>query len=191
MLKIYSMLPCNHDKQHVLFLRTQVLASIKARTSNVSKPFVVGSCAEDGGALGGQEHVEFEDDGKATKRKPRLKQKLTASKSKKKKRKARRVLRASSENHAACHSAASSTVTADAPTPLCSAAKKSDASSKLGPNYEPKKYMAAYKLFLVEKKLAGLNRAEAIEGWHSSDIKNKFLEGMSYSEMKRRRFIRG
>ena len=166
------------------------MESIKARTSNVAKPFVIGSCAEDDCAADGQAAVEFEDEGKAKKRKPRIKQKLATSKSKRKKRKAKRVLRASSGNHVACHSAASSTVTADAPKPLCSAVKKSDAASKRGPNYEPMKYMAAYKLFLAEKKLEGLNRAEAMEGWHSSDIKKKLLEGMSYSEMKRRRFIR-
>ena len=166
------------------------MESIKARTSNVAKPFVVGTCTEDGCAVGGQDAVEFEDEGKAPKRKPKIKRKLKTSKSKRKKQKAKRVLRASSKDHVACHSAASSTVTADAPKPLCSAVKKSDASSKCGPNYEPQKYMAAYKLFLAEKKLDGLNRAEALEGWHSSDIKKKFLEGMSYSEMKRRRFIR-
>lgn len=163
------------------------MESIKSRSSNVAKPFVIGACTEDSGAVGGQDGEDFEDEVEANQRKPR---KHVTSKSKRKKRKAK-VLRASSENHVACHSAASSSVPADAPKPLGSDVAKSDASSKCGPNYEPKKYMASYKAFLAEKKLEGLNRAEALEGWHSSDIKKKLLEGMSYSEMKRRRFIRG
>jgi hypothetical protein len=146
------------------------LESIKSRSSNVAKPFVIGACTEDSGAVGGQDGEDFEDEVEANQRKPRKSKK---SKSKKKKRKTK-ALRA-----------------ADAPKPLGSDVAKSHASSKCGPNYEPKKYMASYKAFLAEKKLEGLNRAEALEGWHSSDIKKKLLEGMSYSEMKRRRFIRG
>lgn len=166
-----------------------MLESVRLRTSSVAEPFAIGACKDDADAEVDQDALEPEDKSEVTrKRKGMIKQKLKTSKTKKKERKARRVQRASSRP---CRLAAPTSVQADAPKPASSSLKKSDVAARHGPNYEPLKYMAAYKEFLAAKKLEGMNRNEALEGWHSSDIKKRFLEGMSFAEMKRRRFIKG
>lgn len=55
--------------------------------------------------------------------------------------------------------------------------------------YQPKKFSAARKDFMAEKRKLGLSHRQANDAWMSSNERATFLEGMPESELKRRRFL--
>ena len=55
--------------------------------------------------------------------------------------------------------------------------------------YEAKKFNAARLKFIKDRRSEGRSFKDANEDWKGSEVRSSYLANMSFSELKRRRFI--
>lgn len=169
-------------------MRAEVLESIKARKNLIVRPFVLGSSATEVEKDGAK--LKDGDDEPELKVKEKKKGSLgKGTKKRKKLRKKTKTLKASSKaGNADSNDDSGSADVSAVKHPACKpCATKQD---NWGPNYEPQKYMTAFKLFMQARKVEGVQRPEANALWLTCEERKSLLEGMSHSELKRRRFVK-
>ena len=175
--------PCRSDQQVPAF----VLDMMKQKTGAV-KPFPTTSGEDDEIAIENDKPSQAKGasaKGKASKQKP--------SKSQASKKKKKEITGPEVETALKPHDAAP--VPALETSPVMADQDKVDEVTQTiqedvaSCGYQPKKFSAARKDFMAEKKKLGLSHRQANDAWMSSNERATFLEGMPESELKRRRFL--